>query len=270
MSWFSSQTREGGGINTESYLLYRIFPVSLCFLSINAESDLFPRIFPACLCYLSINTVIFIHQGFPSLPLLLEYQHRVRFTLQDFSSITLLPEHQHRVIFTVKDFFQPSSVFWVSIQSHIYSPGFFSASFCFPSVNTESYSFSRILTQFECHYRVIFISRILPASLCYLSISAESDLFYRNVCITLFLEYQYRVRFILQDSPSIPLFLEHLRWLRQSLKFSILSLYPQQKGGGNAPCLLHRLCSEPVEERSYAWGKACCNRRAGRTCEVCS
>lgn len=110
------------------------------FLSINTESDLFPRIFPACLCHLSINTVIFIHQGFPSLPLLLEYQHRVRFTLQDFSSITLLPEHQYRVIFTVKDFFR--------------LPLF--SEYQYRVIFTLQDFFSLLLLP-ECQYRVIFI-----------------------------------------------------------------------------------------------------------------
>ena len=121
---------------------------------------------------LLINTVIFICQGFPPLPLLLEYQYRVRLTLQDLLSLPLLPEYQYRVRFILQDF-------------------------------------STIALLLEYHYRVIFISRILPASLCYLTISAESDLFYRNFCISLFLDYQHGVRFTLQDFSSLPLFPEH-------------------------------------------------------------
>ena len=136
-----------GGVNT---VIFTVQDFS-SLLSTNTESDSFSRIFPTCLCFLSINTVIFICQGFPHLPLLLECQYRVRFTLQDLFSLPLLPEYQYRVRFILQDF-------------------------------------STIALLLEYHYRVIFISRILPASLCYLTISAESDLFCRNFCPSLFLD----------------------------------------------------------------------------------
>ena len=177
--WVDSPPKLGGWrrVNTESYLLCRTFPVSLCLLSISAGSGSFSRIFPACLRFLSINRVILIRQGFPHLPLLLEYQYRVRFTLQDFSSITLLPEYQYRVRFTLQDFFQSSSVSWVSMQSHIHSLGFFhDCSVAWISIQSHIYlhdsSSLPLLFEYQCRVRFI-LQEFLHHSVSWIPIQSQ-------------------------------------------------------------------------------------------------